>query len=124
MNETRKSGSGVSLLSLDNSVIAMFEFAHDDPRKGVKDAISEFESLGVNVEILSGDEQSSVEEFARSIGLDRALCMGGVNPEEKAQYVTEKTAMKRTMMAGDGFYDASGSTITVSWTDWSSSRKW
>ena len=106
LNKSRKSGSGVSLLSLDNSVIAMFEFAHDDARKGVKDAISEFESLGVNVEILSGDEQSSVEEFARSIGLDRALCMGGVNPEEKAQYVTEKTAMKRTMMAGDGFNDA------------------
>ncbi|MEC7756642.1 MAG: cation-translocating P-type ATPase [Candidatus Thermoplasmatota archaeon] len=106
LNETRKSGSGASLLSIGNSVIAMFEFAHDDARKGVRDAISEFDQLGVTVELLSGDEQSSVEEFARSIGLDPALCMGGVNPEEKAQYVTEKTAEKRTMMAGDGFNDA------------------
>ena len=106
LNETGKSGSGASLLSIGNSVIAMFEFAHDDARKGVRDAISEFDQLGVAVELLSGDEQSSVEEFARSIGLDPALCMGGVNPEEKAQYVTEKTAEKRTMMAGDGFNDA------------------
>jgi len=106
LNESRKSGSGVSLLSLDNSVIAIFEFTHDDARNGVREAIREFESLGVTVEIISGDEQSSVEEFTHSIGLERALCMGGVNPEEKAQYVTEKTAVKRTMMAGDGFNDA------------------
>ena len=45
-------------------------FAHDDARFGVGEAINELNSHGVRVEILSGDEQNSVEAFAKSIGID------------------------------------------------------
>jgi len=34
------------------------------------------------------------------------MCKGGVDPEEKALYVTNKSSEHRTMMAGDGFNDA------------------
>ena len=58
------------------------------------------------MEILSGDEQNSVEAFAKSIGIDPGMSKGGVDPEEKALYVTNKSSEHRTMMAGDGFNDA------------------
>ncbi|MAG10486.1 MAG: hypothetical protein CL494_08770, partial [Actinobacteria bacterium] len=86
--------------------IALMGFAHDDARFGVGEAISELNSHGVRVEILSGDEQNSVEAFAKSIGIDPELCRGGVDPEEKAVYVTTKSSENRTLMAGDGFNDA------------------
>ena len=106
LSQSREAGSGSSLLSVDGSAIALIGFTHDDARFGVSEAITELDSHGVKVEILSGDEQTSVEEFARSIGFNPKMCKGGVDPEEKAIYVTSKSAENRTMMAGDGFNDA------------------
>ena len=106
LSQSREAGSGSSLLSVDGSAIALICFTHDDARFGVSEAITELNSHGVKVEILSGDEQTSVEEFARSIGFNPKMCKGGVDPEEKAIYVTSKSAENRTMMAGDGFNDA------------------
>ena len=106
LSQSREAGSGSSLLSVDGSAIALIGFTHDDARFGVSEAITELDSHGVKVEILSGDEQTSVEEFARSIGFNPKMCKGGVDPEEKAIYVTSKSAANRTMMAGDGFNDA------------------
>ena len=106
LEKSKQAGMGSSLLSVDGSAIALMGFAHDDARFGVGEAINELNSHGVRVEILSGDEQNSVEAFAKSIGIDPGMCKGGVNPEEKAFYVTNKSSEHRTMMAGDGFNDA------------------
>ena len=104
--ESRKAGTGSSVLSVDGTAIATIGFSHDDARDGVREAISEFQNQGVKVEILSGDEQESVEAFARLLGMDPSLCKGGVDPEGKADYVTRMSSRSRTMMAGDGFNDA------------------
>jgi len=106
LEESRNAGSGSSLLSVDGSVIAMIGFANDDIREGVLEVISELSSHGVKIEILSGDDQSSVEEFGKKIGIESNLCKGGVDPEAKAKYVTERSSKNRTMMVGDGFNDA------------------
>ena len=103
---SKKAGRGASLLSVDGEGIATIGFSHDDARDGVLEAITDLGKHGVKVEILSGDEQASVEAFARSIGMDPSLCKGGVDPEGKAQYVTNKSSGRRTLMAGDGFNDA------------------
>ena len=106
LQESRDAGRGASGLALDGKPIAAFGFAHDDAREGVLEAISELRSHGVKIEILSGDEQASVEAFAREIGIDPSLCKGGVDPEGKAEYVTKRSSDDRTLMAGDGFNDA------------------
>jgi Cd2+/Zn2+-exporting ATPase len=106
LEESREAGKGASILSLGGSAIAAISFAHDDARDGVLEAVNELASHGVKVEILSGDEQASVEAFASEIGIDPSLCKGGVDPEGKAEYVTRVSSENRTMMAGDGFNDA------------------
>ena len=106
LERSRQAGMGSSLLSVDGFAIALMGFSHDDARFGVSEAINELNSHGVKVEILSGDEQNSVEAFAKSIGIDPEMCKGGVDPEEKALYVTTKSSEHLTMMAGDGFNDA------------------
>ena len=106
LEESRDAGKGASILSLGGSAIAAISFAHDDARDGVLEAVNELASHGVKVEILSGDEQASVEAFASEIGIDPSLCKGGVDPEGKAEYVTRVSSENRTMMAGDGFNDA------------------
>ena len=106
LERSRQAGMGSSLLSVDGFAIALMGFSHDDARFGVSEAINELNSHGVKVEILSGDEQNSVEAFAKSIGIDPEMCKGGVDPEEKALYVTSRSSEHLTMMAGDGFNDA------------------
>ena len=106
LEESRIAGKGASVLSVDGSAVAVISFAHDDAREGVLETINELDNHGVKVEILSGDEQASVEAFALEIGIDPSLCKGGVHPEGKAEYVTHMSAANRTMMAGDGFNDA------------------
>ena len=106
LEDSRNAGKGASVLSVDGSAVAAISFAHDDAREGVLETINELGSHGVRVEILSGDEQASVEAFALEIGIDPSLCKGGVDPEGKAEYVTQLSSEGRTMMAGDGFNDA------------------
>ena len=103
---SRKAGHGSSVLAIDGRAVAAFGFAHDDAREGVEELIAALRANNVTVEILSGDEQASVEAFAKPLGIPSSSCRGGVDPEGKAQWVSERSKARRTMMAGDGFNDA------------------
>ena len=103
---SRKAGHGSSVLAIDGRAVAAFGFAHDDAREGVDALISALRENDVTVEILSGDEQASVEAFAQRLGIPSSSCRGGVDPEGKAQWVSERSKARVTLMAGDGFNDA------------------
>ena len=106
LTKSRKAGYGASVLAIDGKAVAAFGFAHDDAREGVEELIAALRENDVTVEILSGDEQASVEAFGQRLGIDSAACRGGVDPEGKAQWVSERSKARRTLMAGDGFNDA------------------
>ena len=103
---SRKAGHGSSVLAIEGRAVAAFGFAHDDAREGVDALISALRENNVTVEILSGDEQASVEAFAQRLGISSSSCRGGVDPEGKAQWVSERSKARVTLMAGDGFNDA------------------
>ena len=106
LDSAKKKGHGVSVLSLDGKSVAAFTFIHDDARDGVKEMVQTLQKEGIIVEILSGDEQSSVESFAKQLGIDPDICRGNVDPEGKAQWVIDRSKARKTLMAGDGFNDA------------------
>ena len=103
---SRKAGHGSSVLAIDGRAVAAFGFAHDDAREGVDALISALRENNVTVEILSGDEQASGEAVAQRLGISSSSCRGGVDPEGKAQWVSERSKARRTLMAGDGVNDA------------------
>ena len=104
--DSRHAGYGASVLAIDGEAVAAFTFAHDDARKGVQEMVEKLQQEGITVEILSGDEQASVEAFAESLGINPEICRGNVDPEGKASWVAERAKLSRTMMAGDGFNDS------------------
>ena len=106
LKSTKKAGKGASVLAIDGEAVATFEFSHDDAREGVKETLEKLQSQGIQVEILSGDEQASVEEFAKTVDIKPSICKGNINPEQKAIYVSKKSADIPTLMVGDGFNDA------------------
>lgn len=102
----KSNGHGASLLLKDNVAIALMTFIHDDTRDGSDALISSLDQRSVNVEILSGDTQEAVSQFARSVGLPESAAHGGLSPEEKVRWVKARSSSHVTMMVGDGFNDA------------------
>ena len=101
-----KLGYGASLLLKDGKAVALFTFIHDDLREGTAELIQTLYSQGVNVEILSGDNQDAVDALAKSLGLQENAARGDMTPENKVQWVQNRSKTHVTMMVGDGFNDA------------------
>ena len=104
--EAKQLGHGASLLVKDDEGIALATFVHDDTRDGTDALIATLRERNINIEILSGDHQDAVSEFARSVGLPESAAHGGLSPEEKVQWVKARSSSHVTMMVGDGFNDA------------------
>ena len=97
---------GLSLLAKDGQAIAAFTFIHDDLRPGAAEMIHDLQSMGVAVELLSGDAQAAVESLGKEVGIPPMHCRGEIDPEGKAMWVERRSQGRRTLMAGDGFNDA------------------
>jgi Cd2+/Zn2+-exporting ATPase len=97
---------GLSILAKGGKAIAAFSFIHDDLRPGAAEMIHDLQSLGVAVELLSGDNQEAVEALGKEIGIPAVQCRGEIDPEGKAMWVERRSQGRRTLMAGDGFNDA------------------
>jgi len=104
--EAQSKGHGASLLVKDGEAIALVTFIHDDTRQGSDRLIASMNTRNIRVEILSGDHQEAVSQFARSVGLPESAAHGGLSPEEKVKWVRNRSKSNVTMMVGDGFNDA------------------
>lgn len=104
--DARKQGHGASLLMRVGSPVALFTFIHDDRRDGSEVLLTDLTKMGIQVEIISGDDQAAVDAFAEGIGLDKNRARGEMNPEDKVRWVKGRSDTHRTLMAGDGFNDA------------------
>jgi len=106
LNEALSEGHGASLLTKDNKPVALFTFIHDDLRDGTDELVKSLHKMGVNVEIISGDNQEAVNSLAENIGLPVNNAHGEMTPEQKVNWVQSRSETHITMMVGDGFNDA------------------
>ncbi len=68
-------------------------------------AVAELRRLGIDVVMLTGDDQATADAIARASGIDRVLA--GVRPEGKAAAIAALQAEGQAVaMAGDGINDA------------------
>ena len=79
--------------------------AADVEKKTSAQAVAEFKNLGVNVIMLTGDNERTAQAIAKRLGIDKIIA--GVLPENKAQEVSKLQAQgKKVAMIGDGINDA------------------
>jgi P-type Cu2+ transporter len=79
--------------------------AADQVRPSAKSAIASLKDAGLEVAMISGDNQRTAEAVARELDIDRVFAE--VLPEDKADYVTKLQGEgKRVAMVGDGVNDA------------------
>ena len=98
------SGSTPIYVAVDGKLIGAICLA-DETRPESKIAVHNFQQLGLEVVMLTGDQQSSAEAVAAKTGI--AKFHAGVLPEEKAEMVKQYQAQgARVGMIGDGINDA------------------
>ena len=97
-------GSTPIFVAIDGKLVGVICLA-DDARPESAEAVRKFQQLGLEVVMLTGDQQSSAEAVAAKTGITKIHA--GVLPEDKSAIVKQYQAQgSRVGMIGDGINDA------------------
>lgn len=97
-------GKTVMMAAEDGSLLGYVAVA-DTVKKTSRQAIRELKALGIEVIMMTGDNERTAQAIAAEVGVDRVLAE--VLPEGKAEQVEKlKQEGKRVAMVGDGINDA------------------
>lgn len=97
-------GRTVVIAAIDGRAAGLIGIA-DAPRETSATAVRELHALGVEVAMLTGDNQATAERIAEQLGIDTVIAE--VLPGDKAAKIAELQAQGRSVaMVGDGINDA------------------
>jgi len=100
----REAGKTVMFLSTDGEVAGIIAMA-DTLKPNAKESLEQLHKMGIELVMLTGDNQRTADAIAREVGIDRTLAE--VLPEHKAQEVKKlQDEGKVVAMVGDGINDA------------------
>ena len=102
--ELRQNGQTVMFVAIDGQVAGLVAVA--DPLKATsREAVDALHREGLTVIMVTGDNRTTADAVARSVGIDRVEA--DVLPERKADVIKRLQAQgQRVAMAGDGINDA------------------
>lgn len=98
-------GKTATLVAIDNKPAGIIAIA-DTIKDNAKQAIDSLKSMGVEVIMLTGDNERTAKAVASKLGIDRVIAQ--VLPQEKEQVITrlKDQENKIVAMVGDGINDA------------------
>ncbi|WP_321468646.1 heavy metal translocating P-type ATPase [Halarcobacter sp.] len=104
INYNFDSSSSVYIFAINRKVIATFEL-EDEIREDAKDLIDSIKQSGLNIVMLTGDNESVAKKVAAKVGIKSVV--SGIDPIGKANYIKKlKSEGKTVVMAGDGINDS------------------
>ncbi len=89
--------------SYDNKFLGVICVA-DVVKEDSKQAIDELKNMGINVIMLTGDNQKTADAIGTQVGVDKVIA--GVMPQNKMQVVNGLKQYGKVAMVGDGINDA------------------
>jgi Cu+-exporting ATPase len=103
-SEFAKAGKTAIYIANENEVIGLIAVA-DTIKESSIDAILGFKKLGIEVTMLTGDNQVTAEAIRQKLAIDHVIAE--VTPEEKEQHIKALQSLgKIVAMVGDGVNDA------------------
>src|SRR2546425_11951602 len=104
MMELQDQGKTISLLALDREPVSLIGLA-DTVKESSAPTIKALKSMGLEVVMLTGDNERTAKAIAQTLGIDTVL--SSVRPDQKEQHVRKLQAEgKKIVMVGDGINDA------------------
>ncbi len=103
LSNADKAKAGV-VLSRAGKLLELFEF-QDQLRPAAASSINALKTMGIEAEILSGDQEANVAKIASELG--DVVYSFGVTPAQKAERLQSLASQgHKTLMVGDGINDA------------------
>lgn len=103
-NDLRENGQTVIFIAIDNILAGLISIA-DPIKSSTKEAIDNLHSLGINVVMLTGDNEITAKAVAKKLSIKQVY--SDVLPEDKLSVIKDLQAQgKIVAMAGDGVNDA------------------
>lgn len=104
MKDLEKDGKTATLIALDNKLIGIVAMA-DTIKENAVDAIKGLKQHGIEIIMLTGDNEKTANAIARKLGIDNVLAE--VLPNQKEEMIKKlKSEGKIVAMVGDGVNDA------------------
>jgi Cu+-exporting ATPase len=104
MLDLEKQGKTAMLVAIDQQLAGIIAVA-DTLKENSKAAIETLNQMGIEVYMVTGDNQRTAEAIAKQVNVDRVIAE--VLPDEKANIVEELQKQgKQVAMVGDGINDA------------------
>lgn len=104
LSELESKGQTAIVLTDETTALGVIAVA-DTPRDSSVKALRDLRAMGIRTVMLSGDNQTTAEVIARSVGIDDAR--GGLLPEDKLKAIDDLLAKHGAVgMVGDGVNDA------------------
>lgn len=89
--------------SYDGKLLGIIAVA-DIVKKESPQAVAELKNMGIDVVMLTGDNEKTARAIARQAGIDNVVA--GVLPDEKEEYVRRMQKNGKVIMVGDGINDS------------------
>ncbi|MGN7385942.1 heavy metal translocating P-type ATPase [Sporosarcina sp. SAFN-015] len=104
MEKMENEGKTAMLIAIDEKLAGVVAVA-DTVKETSKEAIQRMQELGLDVIMLTGDNQQTAEAIGRQVGLTHIIAE--VLPDQKSDKIKELQAQgKKVAMVGDGINDA------------------
>jgi P-type Cu+ transporter len=109
LKQLETQGKTATLVTVDNKIAGIIALA-DTIKDSAKQAVDSLKSIGIQVVMLTGDNEGTAKAVASKLGIDKVIAQ--VLPQEKEQIISE---LKKTnepkkgdsvAMVGDGINDA------------------
>lgn len=104
LEQWEEEGKTAMLIAVDGTAAGVIAVA-DTIKETARQAIAEIKEMGIEIVMLTGDNQRTAQAIAKQVGIDQVIAE--VVPQEKANVVKElQEEGKHVAMVGDGINDA------------------
>jgi Cu+-exporting ATPase len=100
----QQEGKTVVLVAFDNQLIGLISLL-DSPKQSAKSALRSIKNHGVEIVMLTGDNEKTASTIAKELSIDRVVA--NVMPSDKVEVIRDlQSTGKKVAMIGDGINDA------------------
>ncbi|MEM2760959.1 MAG: heavy metal translocating P-type ATPase [Nitrososphaerales archaeon] len=100
----QQQGKTAVMVALDKELIGVIALL-DTPKPNARDVIHTLKNIGIEIVMLTGDNERAASTIARELGIDRLIA--NVMPYEKVEVIKQlQKEGKKVAMIGDGINDA------------------